>query len=306
MNFGTNLTNARKAKGLSQEELAEMLCVSRQTIYKWEAGITYPDVDKLCDIARCLGVSTAYLLGEDIREADPVFSVCEIAEEKKDVGISDKASAVRHFKGFANVIGLCTMAILFAVSIFVGVGGLGGDGAALWGLIPFLAIIFGAVIGFVIAGIRHDQYLQENAVAPFFDQDKKKREQRTFTAKIVTGLSLIFLGVLFVILGGVLNSDFLSVVAVVALLALIGVACYFFITAGILYDFYMGEKSPRKHHDKSSELAEGICGAIMMIATAVFLLLGFVWNLWHPGWVAFPIGGLLCGCVSKILGEKEK
>ena len=106
MNFGTNLTNARKAKGLSQEELAEMLCVSRQTIYKWEAGITYPDVDKLCDIARCLGVSTAYVLGEDIREADPVSSVCEIAEEKKDVGISDKASAVRHFKGFANVIGL--------------------------------------------------------------------------------------------------------------------------------------------------------------------------------------------------------
>ena len=64
MDFGTNLSNARRAKGMSQEELAERLDVSRQTIYKWETGATYPDIDKLGDIARCLDVSAAYLLGE--------------------------------------------------------------------------------------------------------------------------------------------------------------------------------------------------------------------------------------------------
>ncbi len=300
MNFGTNLTAARKAKGLSQEELADKLNVSRQTIYKWETGVTYPDIDKLCDIAKCLEVSTAYLLGEWEAQGQPdvpdtVSAPC--------TPLPDKAGTVRHFKGFANVIGLCTMAILFGVGLFVGIGGLGGDDAALLGLIPFLAIVFGAVIGYVIAGIRHDHYLKENNVEISFEKEEKAREQRVFTAKIVTGLSLIFLGVLFVVLGGVLDKEVLAVIATATLLALVGAACYFFITAGILYDLYMGEDSPRKHHEKRDEPHERICGIIMILATATFLLLGFVWNLWHPAWVAFPIGGLLCGCVCLLFGK---
>ena len=40
-------------------------------------------------------------------------------------------------------------------------------------------------------------------------------------------------------------------------------------------------------------------------ATAAFLLMGFVWNLWHPGWVVFPIGGILCGIVSSIRSARN-
>lgn len=303
MDFGTNLAAARRAKGLSQEELADKLNVSRQTIYKWETGVTYPDVDKLCEMARVLDVSTAYLLGEQGAQmqpdaADTVPTAC--------TPLCDKAGTVRHFKGFANVIGLCTMAILLGVGLFVAIGGLGGDNAALWGLIPFLAIIFGAVIGYVIAGIRHDHYLKENSVEISFEKEEKQREQRVFTVKIAVGLSLIFLGVLFLILGGVLDSDRLAVIATAVLLALVGVACYFFITAGIMYDLYMGKESPKKNHEKKPELYERICGLITLLATAVFLLLGFVWNLWHPAWVAFPIGGILCGCVFLIWGDKKE
>ena len=217
MNFGTNLTAARKQKGMSQEELAELLCVSRQTIYKWEAGITYPDVDKLCDIARCLDVSTAYLLGEGAREEACDAPVCEPAEDKKDVRILDKASTVRHFKGFANIIAICTAVILFAVATFVCIGGLGGDGAALWGLIPFLGLIFAAVIGYVLAGIRHDQYMKENDGELLFEKEELKHEQRIFAVKIVVGLALIFVGVLFVVLAGILDAERLSVISVTAL-----------------------------------------------------------------------------------------
>ena len=306
MNFGTNLTNARKAKGISQEELAELLCVSRQTIYKWEAGITYPDVDKLCDIARCLDVSTAYLLGEGAREDACDAPACEPAEEKKEVRVLDKTETVRFFKGFANIIAICTMGILFAVAIFVCIGGFGGDGAALWGLIPFLGIIFAAVIGYVIAGIRHDQYMKEHDGELLFEKEELKHEQRVFAVKIVVGLALIFVGVLFVVLAGILDAERFSVIAVTVLLALIGVACYFFITAGIMHDLYLGEEGPHKHHEKEKTPADIASGVIMTVATGVFLLLGFVWNLWHPAWVAFPLGGLLCGCVSMIFGNKEK
>ena len=44
----------------------------------------------------------------------------------------------------------------------------------------------------------------------------------------------------------------------------------------------------------------------MSVATAIFLVLGFVFDLWHPGWVTFPIGAIISGCVSsliKLLGK---
>ena len=302
MNFGTNLAAARKAREMSQEELADRLLVSRQTIYKWESSVTYPDIDKLLEIAKALDVSTAYLLGEEVATGAEASGEASTPERP----VPDKEKTLRHFKGFANVIGLCTMAILFGVGLFVGIGGLGGDGAALIALIPFLAIIFGAVIGYVIAGIRHDHYLKENSVEISFEKEEKVREQRIFTVKIVLGLSVIFLGVLFLILCGVLDSDRLAVIATAVLLVLVGVACYFFITAGIMYDLYMGEDSPKRNHEKKPELHDRVCGVIMIIATAVFLLFGFVWNLWHPAWVAFPVGGLLCGCVSIIFGNGKK
>lgn len=64
MSFGERLATARKAKGISQEDLAARLEVSRQTIYKWETGITSPDVEKLQELSRVLEVSASYLLGE--------------------------------------------------------------------------------------------------------------------------------------------------------------------------------------------------------------------------------------------------
>ncbi len=42
-----------------------------------------------------------------------------------------------------------------------------------------------------------------------------------------------------------------------------------------------------------------------LVAAAIFLLLGFGWKLWHPAWIAFPIGGLLCGIISVIFPETE-
>ena len=44
---------------------------------------------------------------------------------------------------------------------------------------------------------------------------------------------------------------------------------------------------------------------IMMLSfTVIYLLLGFVWELWHPSWVIFPVGGILCGIISAIFNNK--
>lgn len=66
MGFAENLQKIRKEKRLSQEELAEMLDVSRQAVSKWEQGEGYPEVDKLLTLSRKLDVSLDSLMAEDI------------------------------------------------------------------------------------------------------------------------------------------------------------------------------------------------------------------------------------------------
>lgn len=77
--IGTNLAALRKAKKISQEELAVRVNVVRQTISKWEKGLSVPDADMLVKLAEALDVSTEALLGE--AEVPPKNDTETIAEQ---------------------------------------------------------------------------------------------------------------------------------------------------------------------------------------------------------------------------------
>ena len=64
MSFGENLKNVRKQRNITQEELAEMLGVSRQAISKWESDNGYPETEKLLIISKTLNISLDYLLND--------------------------------------------------------------------------------------------------------------------------------------------------------------------------------------------------------------------------------------------------
>ena len=64
MSFGENLKNVRKQRGVTQEELAEILGVSRQAISKWESDGGYPETEKLLVISKTLNISIDYLLND--------------------------------------------------------------------------------------------------------------------------------------------------------------------------------------------------------------------------------------------------
>lgn len=64
MSFGDNLRETRKQRGITQEELAERLGVSRQAISKWESDAGYPETEKLIAISRELNISLDYLLND--------------------------------------------------------------------------------------------------------------------------------------------------------------------------------------------------------------------------------------------------
>ena len=77
-----NIKNLRKSKGLSQEELAIKLNVVRQTVSKWENGISVPDSSMLIALAEELDTSVSILLGENIQEygADDIKVISEKLE----------------------------------------------------------------------------------------------------------------------------------------------------------------------------------------------------------------------------------
>ena len=68
MRFADKLIQLRKEKGLSQEDLADSLGVSRQAVSRWEQGNTFPDLPNLQKIVKVFGVSADYLICDDYRE----------------------------------------------------------------------------------------------------------------------------------------------------------------------------------------------------------------------------------------------
>ena len=64
LNIGGKIQARRKAMGLSQEDLAQLTGVSRQSVTKWETGQSAPDLDRLVEVSDVLGVSLDFLLRE--------------------------------------------------------------------------------------------------------------------------------------------------------------------------------------------------------------------------------------------------
>ena len=75
MKFNKKLRELRRGKGLSQEKLADILGVSRQSVAKWESANNYPEVDKLIELSNIFGVTIDRLL-KDIEDE------CSKKEEK--------------------------------------------------------------------------------------------------------------------------------------------------------------------------------------------------------------------------------
>ncbi len=72
--LGNKMALKRKNLGMTQMEFAEQLSVTRQTVSRWEAGTVMPDIDKIPDIARILGVSCDYLLKDEAEDEEQTVS----------------------------------------------------------------------------------------------------------------------------------------------------------------------------------------------------------------------------------------
>lgn len=89
--FGENLKAMRKKKGYTQEELAIKLNVVRQTISKWEKGLSVPDADILCKIAEILDTKVSVLLGGTMNdESDQDMVAKQLAKISEQLAIKNQ------------------------------------------------------------------------------------------------------------------------------------------------------------------------------------------------------------------------
>lgn len=113
--FSENLKTIRKAKGYTQEELAIKVNVVRQTVSKWEKGLSVPDADVLSHIAEVLEVSVSELLGADIKQEDSKNEVAEqLAKISEQLAIKNRRS-----KKIWKIIGIILLAIIIVNIIWV-------------------------------------------------------------------------------------------------------------------------------------------------------------------------------------------
>ena len=106
--IGEKLYQLRRARGFSQEQLAERIGVSRQTISKWEGGLSTPDLEKLIALADCFEISLDSLVRES---GNPLQE--EVPEASISAG-ADSAEQIRRITGFV-------LLLLGAVSLVIAV-----------------------------------------------------------------------------------------------------------------------------------------------------------------------------------------
>lgn len=116
--FGENLKAMRKAKGYTQEELAIKINVVRQTVSKWEKGLSVPDADVLSQIAEVLDTKVSVLLGGTITEETDKDAVAEqLAKISEQLAIKNRRS-----KAIWKAIGMIVLAIMLlnilAITLF--------------------------------------------------------------------------------------------------------------------------------------------------------------------------------------------
>lgn len=114
-----NIKTIRKSKGLSQQELAVKLNVVRQTVSKWEQGLSVPDSDLLIALSEALETPVSTLLGENVAEAD-VDTVKVLSEKLEIINLQfARRTAMRKAFLHWSLIALCAVIVVVSAALVV-------------------------------------------------------------------------------------------------------------------------------------------------------------------------------------------
>lgn len=343
MSFRDNLQHLRATRNMTQEQLAMLLGVSRQSVTKWEAEKSYPEMDKLLKICQVFECSLDDLVQGDLtgREAGPAASVP--AGPPTDVCGFDE-----HQRRLARQVPAGVAAIL----VGCGLGFLAEGRFTLFGadadILVIVLILLGVLVGlafFIPAGMEHAAFVKAHPyVEDFYTEDDRATARRSFTRALVAGIALIFVGsVCIMVLGNDRATEreglclmmlFIAagvwlIVRYAMLLGRTNVAEY---NRSVAEDLEVEDivsaqvdeevRSALLERKRSDEKIGAVCGVIMIVATIVGFVLLFapVFSSGDPSsfnpegtsamwfWMAWVVGGLLCAIATILMnafGKKE-
>ena len=208
MILADKIIDLRKKAGWSQEELAEKLGVSRQSVSKWEGAQSIPDMNKILQLSDLFGVSTDYLLKDSLEASETVLSQDVDTEEAAFVSMEEANAFLTYKQESASRIALgVLLCILSPIALFL-LGGAQESGrlaitemqAAMIGLIVLLLMVAGAVLLFVLTGMKGSkfEYLEKNALDTAYGvsgmvKERMQREESDHTRRIALGVVLCVL-----------------------------------------------------------------------------------------------------------------
>ena len=294
--FKRNLQTLRKRASLSQEELAEKINVSRQSVSKWESGDAYPEMKMLLTLCDLFHVSLDELIHGNIEvdESTPI-------RQKYEKLVRRRATMVP--------IGICL--ILIGVTIMLalrGVFNLDDTSFEPLTIVPLLVFIAIAVVLFVIVGNEEDDFKRRHHSLPdIYTADEVEVASSRQHYLIAAGIGIIILGA--AVLMAVIALGQNDITAVAMLLVFVSVGVPLIVRGGIVKDSYDIKQYNQENSMKSKSQEEkigAISGVIMMLATIIYLITGFAFNLWDATWWVFPVGGILCGISAIIIKTAQK
>lgn len=294
MSFGENLQFYRKRNDITQEQLAEQMSVSRQTISKWESENSYPEMEKLLQLCDMFGCTMDVLLRGNVQES---------LQE-------DTMGYDRHMNQFSVKIVAGIGVILFGLILQIL-----GEAFQKPDYFVNTIFLFVAMTGILIiieGGMQHSRFAKKHPhINPFYKEEELELAENRFRVRIIAGIGILFAGALaaamsegFPVPAGCTKEIYDSVPM-------------FFFTVGICTIVYAGMQKSKYNVEeynkenssvksRKDQLVAVWCGCIMIMATILFFIAGLGYEMWEKCWIAYPIGGMLCGIVTLILNGMYK
>lgn len=314
MIFADKLIALRKRNGMSQEELADKLNVTRQSISKWEGAQSVPDLQKILQLSQLFGVSTDVLLKDELSLDETVPT--EPQSFCKKISLEEANAFLSHSKEMARLYSIATALCIFAViplMLFLSpqlVAIMGELTAVAVGLvIMFVSVALGAGI-FIYGSFKNQPYKYldttifelQYGVKGMVEQHKQSY-QPYYARNNIIGVVLCVLSVIPITVVAILASQY-TMYALCAMMVIVIIAVALFVYSGTKWSALqklLAEGEYSKNGKKINGTMEKVSGIYWPLVLAVYLGYSFITNDWGRSWIVWPVAAVLFAVVSGIV-----
>lgn len=317
MILADKIINLRKKNGWSQEELAEKLGVTRQSISKYEGAQSIPDLDKILKLSEIFGVTTDYLIKDELEEEEYVPSQMQENESESDRSVHKVTMEMANEylqiidwsagkTAFATVLCILSPIVLLMLGAMSEMPNyhISENAAAGIGICVLIVLIAIAVTIFILCGMKTKKYefMEKEDIETVYGVSGMVKEKRDayhsmYVTQLVIGIACCICSVipLFGTLA-VSESDFYMVSAVCMLLALVAIGTYFIVRSAAKMNAMnqlLEEEDYTRQKKHENKKMSGPVMVYWLIATAIYLAWSFTTNDWDRTWIIWPVVGVL-------------